>query len=95
MLVLVLIAALPAPAGAQSGGIGGAVADATGAVLPGVTVTLFSGLGEPRDSVTDGAGRFVFAGLPPGAYRLSARLSGFATASVDGIVIATELWKCR
>ena len=90
VIVLVLIALSPAPAEAQSGRIVGGVADATGAVLPGVTVTLFDDLGEPRVSLTDGAGRFVFAGLPPGAYRLSASLSGFATVAVDGIVVATE-----
>ena len=89
LLVLVLIALSPAPAGAQSGRIVGRVADATGAVLPGVAVTLFGGPGEPRVSVTDGAGRFVFAGLRQGAYRLSARLNGFETATVDGIVVAT------
>ena len=89
LLVLVLIALSPAPAGAQSGRIVGRVADATDAVLPGVAVTLFGGLDEPRVSVTDGAGRFVFAGLRQGAYRLSARLSGFETATVDGIVVAT------
>ena len=89
VLVLVLIALSPAPGGAQSGGIAGVVADVTGAVLPGVTVTLHGGLGAPRVSLTDGAGRFVFPGLPPGAYRLSAELSGFATATVDGIAVAT------
>ena len=87
--VLVLNALSSAPAGAQSGRIVGRVADATGAVLPGVTVTLFGGPGEPRVTVTDGAGRFVFAGLPEGAYRLGVRLSGFETATVDGIVVAT------
>ena len=78
----------PATAGAQSGRIVGVVADTTGAVLPGVTVTLYGGPGEPRISSTDGAGRFVFDGLPPGAYRLGAELSGFTTATVDGIAVA-------
>ena len=84
-----LVALSPAPAGAQSGRIVGVVADTTAAVLPGVTVTLYGGPGEPRVSLTDGAGRFLFAGLPPGAYRLGAELSGFATEIVDGIVVAT------
>ena len=59
-------------------------------MLPGVTVTLYGGSGEPRISLTDGAGRFAFDGLPPGAYRLGAELSGFATATVDGIVVAAR-----
>ena len=88
VLVLVLLAVSSAPAGAQSGRIAGGVADATGAVLPGVTVTLFGGPGEPRVSVTDGAGRYVFAGLPEGDYRLGVRLSGFETVTIDGIVVA-------
>ena len=88
--VLVLIALTSGPAGAQSGRLGGVVADATGAVLTGVTVTLYGGLGEPGVSMTDSAGRFAFAGLPPGAYRLAAELSGYSPASVDDIVIANE-----
>ncbi len=88
--VLVLIAMSPLSAGAQSGRIGGVIADATGSVLPGVTVTLFGGPGEPGVTMTDGTGRFAFESLPPGDYRLAAELSGFAKAAVDDIVITTE-----
>ena len=90
VLVLALIVLSPAPAGAQSGRIVGVVADTTGAVLPGVTVTVYGGSGEPRVSLADGARRFAFAGLPPGEYRLIAELSGFAAATVEGIVVATR-----
>ena len=87
VLALVRIAFSFAPAAAQSGRIAGDVPDAAGAVLPGVTVTLFGGPGEPRVSVTDGAGRFVFAG--PAAGRLPAwrRLERFR----DG----HRRWHCR
>ena len=87
--VLVLIAVSSLSAGAQSGRIAGVIADATGSVLPGVTVTLSGGPGETGVAMTDGAGRYAFDGLPPENYRLAAELSGYSKASVDDIVVTS------
>jgi TonB family protein len=74
-----------APAGSQaSGSISGVMSDPSGAVLPGVDVTLTetaSGLVSSR--VSDGAGSFTFPGLQPGRYGLVAALPGFATLRVE------------
>ena len=43
---------------AQSGRIAGMVVDETGAVLPGVKVTLSGGPDTPREVQTDAGGRF-------------------------------------
>ena len=46
-------------------------------VLAGVRVTIDGG-GVHESSKTDGAGRHIFAGLPPGEYKLDASLEGYA-----------------
>jgi hypothetical protein len=57
----------------------GTVTDATGGVLPGVTITILAPeTNVSRQTVTDAAGRFLVAALPPGAYAITAELSGFA-----------------
>ncbi|HEX5474129.1 MAG TPA: M56 family metallopeptidase [Vicinamibacterales bacterium] len=65
---------------AQQGGPGflaGTVYDPTGAVLPGVTLTLHDANGAERTATTDGAGHFEFAGVAAGRYRLTTALAGF------------------
>ena len=86
---LVAIVAPPAAA-AQSGQVTGIVADATGGVLPGATVTLSGGPEGPRQAQTDAEGRFTFIGLSPGDYVLTVFLSGFGEATVSGIAIAAN-----
>ncbi|MCY3846694.1 MAG: TonB-dependent receptor [Acidobacteria bacterium] len=56
----------------------GVVSDELGGVLPGVTITAESAGGDlTRETVSDGAGRYAIAGLPPGAYEVEAALAGF------------------
>ncbi len=81
--ILFVLLACVSPAAAQTqittGVIQGAVADATGASLPGVTVearNLDTNVG--RTLVTEADGRFVFLQLPPGNYRVTFSLQGFA-----------------
>ena len=72
--VVVAISVLVALIGAQStrGQLAGTVKDVSGAVLPGVTITL-SGT-ERRTAVTNDRGEFTFTNLLPGAYELRAEL---------------------
>ena len=56
----------------------GTVTDETGAVLPGVEVTLKSADGKIRITTTDNQGRYVFVAVPPGSnYRLRFSQPGF------------------
>src|SRR3989475_2896381 len=58
--------------------VGGIVADATGALIPGVTVTATNtATGIVSTVLTNEAGAYQFASLQPGAYKISAELSGF------------------
>jgi outer membrane receptor for ferrienterochelin and colicin len=76
---------------AQTGTINGAITDSTGAVLPGVTVTITSqDRGFARDTVTDENGRYVFPAVPIGMYRITATLQGFQTASASDNLVEVE-----
>jgi hypothetical protein len=80
MVCVTLQLAATAHAQLVTGTIIGTVTDESGAVLPGVTATIESPAlpGGPQSVVTDGQGRYRFAGLPPGSYRLRLVLSGFS-----------------
>jgi hypothetical protein len=72
-----------------SGTIQGVVKDTTDAVLPGVDVTVKeTETGRERTAVTDENGNFRVVSLPPGAYEVTAALSGFKTSVQTGITLA-------
>jgi hypothetical protein len=82
---------LSAPAaGAQTitGTITGIVKDASGGVLPGVTIAMTQLETNRRETaVSDAEGRYTSAPLPLGTYRVEASLSGFKSALQSGIVL--------
>ena len=82
----------PALAVAQTaaGSIAGTVKDATGAILPGVTVEASSEvlIEKVRTAVSDGSGRFQLVDLRPGAYVVTFALPGFNALRRDGITLA-------
>ncbi len=94
MLLVTTLVTVAAPAfaqPAQTGTISGEVKDSTGAVLPGVTVTITSqDRGFARDTVSDGNGRYVFPAVPIGLYRVTATLQGFQTASSSDNLVEVE-----
>src|SRR5258708_15756697 len=65
----------------QTSTLTGTVKDGTGAILPGVTVTVASPsqVGGVQTSVTDSQGIFRFPALHPGVYQMEAALSAFRT----------------
>src|SRR3989441_11636338 len=66
----------------------GAVKDQTGAVLPGVEVTMTqTETGLKRTTVTDETGSYSLPSLPVGPYRLEASLPGFRLYAQTGIVL--------
>ena len=68
--------------------ISGTVRDQTGAVLPGVEVTVTqTETGVMRTAVTNETGSYVLSNLPIGPYRLEAGLPGFRTFIQTGIVL--------
>ncbi len=66
--------------------VSGAIADPSGAVVPGVSVTIFSqGTGLKRIVLTGTAGEFRFAGLPIGNYSLRLEKPGFQSQVREGV----------
>lgn len=80
--LLALVLATPWSAAAQQGTaeIRGRVADAQGAVLPGVTVTVRNqATGMYRETIANEDGSYFVSGVVPGPYEVTAALSGFKT----------------
>ena len=75
-------------ASAQSGAsISGVVKDASGAVLPGVTVEASSPalIEKVRSAVSDGTGQYRITELLPGTYTVTFTLTGFSTVKREGL----------
>jgi hypothetical protein len=91
VLAILGILAIAAPVSAQSvsattGSINGRVSDSTGAVLPGVTVTISSpAMQGTRTAVTSEDGSYRFPAIPPGEYTITYELAGFTTVRREGI----------
>ena len=65
----------------------GRVTDGGGAGLDGVTVVVTGpGLSEPASAMSDGEGRFLVLGLPPGEYTVHF-FRGSAMAKRDGVPV--------
>ena len=83
------------PATAQGvGAIGGTISDPSGAVLPGVTVTLSNPrgtIGGNQEAISDARGAFQFIRLVPGTYTVKADLAGFRSAAQENVVVNADV----
>lgn len=90
-VVFVIACFLLAPAMSYAqASIAGVVKDASGAVLPGVTVEAASSalIEKVRSVVTDGSGQYKVVDLRPGAYSVTFTLTGFTTFKREGVELA-------
>jgi Carboxypeptidase regulatory-like domain len=87
LLAGVMSLVLPALAAAQAASIAGVVRDASGGVLPGVTVEAASPalIEKVRTVVTDGNGQYRIVDLRPGTYTVTFTLGGFTTVKREGV----------
>src|SRR5215475_949191 len=85
-LAFAVLVLAPAVVYAQAS-IAGVVKDASGAVLPGVTVEVASPalIEKTRSTASDGSGLYQIISLPPGTYSVTFSLQGFSTYKRDGI----------
>ncbi len=94
LFVLLVWVCLVSPAMAQGvGAIGGTVTDASGAVLPGATVTLSSPqgtAGSNQETASNERGAYQFLRLVPGTYIVRAQLQGFRTVEQQNIVVNAD-----
>lgn len=91
-ITVALCGVIVAPASAQvtTGSISGVVADTSGGVMPGVSVSV-SGerlIGGIRTATTDSSGRYSFDRLPPGSYDVKFELAGFRASERKGVAVS-------
>src|SRR5437588_3360096 len=88
LAVLLSIAATPYLFAQSTATVRGTVTDATGAVIPGVTVTAQNqATGLARTTITNSSGNYELPALPIGSYRLEARAKGMQTQTLTGLLL--------
>jgi hypothetical protein len=93
LCVLACCAGVALPAAAQGvGAIGGTIVDQSGAVLPGVTLTLVNAgiIGGNQSAVSDGRGTYQFTRLAPGRYAVRAELQGFRPVERPDVIVNAD-----
>src|SRR5690349_9949747 len=86
ILAVCLTLAIAATAQTVTGTIQGTVTDTSGAVLPGVTITIRgTDTGSVRVVATNEAGIYTAPYLQIGGYAVTAELTGFGNVTRDGI----------
>jgi hypothetical protein len=84
--VLCLLSVHALGQGETTSAIQGQVTDSTGAVVGGATLTITSlDTGSKRSEKTDGAGRFNFPQLKPGAYKIEIESRGFEPQTANNV----------
>ena len=77
--------------GQTLGSMAGEVRDASGAIVPGATISATNtGTNAARTSITNDTGAYAFPSLPPGVYSVKAEKSGFKTAIRNSIEIQVQ-----
>src|SRR3989449_3992172 len=90
MLCFVLLSVLPAVAQTQAG-ISGVIHDPSGAVIPGVTITVTNpATNFSRSSVSNEAGVYNFPALQPGRFNIKVELPGFRTITQNDIELQVQ-----
>jgi len=89
---LFMAGAAPALGQSTTGTITGRAVDSSGAILPGVAVSITSPqmIGGSREAVTDSLGTYRFTLVPPGVYQVKFQLASFRALSVDGVVVTAN-----
>src|SRR5216684_9192091 len=91
VLITALFPAFLVAQGSDTALLRGTLTDASGAVVPNVTVTMTNvatGVSEKR--TTDSGGRYLFTDLKPATYRATVEAAGFKTLIRDNIVLRSE-----
>src|SRR5262249_20664503 len=71
--------------------LGGTISDASGALIPGVTITATnSQTGIVNSVVSNESGAYQFASLQTGTYKVSAELPGFRTQTYGDVALGVS-----
>ena len=88
LLAFAITSCLPALSGqelsATQGGLGGAITDKSGAVIPAAQVRVV-GSADQRVATADSGGRFTIVGLTPGQYTVTVEAKGFKSTQAKNV----------
>lgn len=84
---ILLLGSMVAAQSPTTGQISGVVKDPSGAVISEATLTLTNSAGVQRQTTSDESGRYAFAVLPPGTYRVEAEKGGFSKTTAEGVTV--------
>jgi Carboxypeptidase regulatory-like domain len=91
LLSLATFLVFPAVLSAQQATVNGRVIDASGAAMPGATVTAVNAETGIRNAVTTGPeGLYAIPLLPPGRYTITVEMSGFRSQTKSGITLDVQ-----
>ena len=79
----------PKPRRAGEAQVRGVVTDASGAVLPGATVTVTNAAGAAQSMISNGQGQYV-VNVAPGSYTLSVAEKGFKDFKTEGLTLTAD-----
>lgn len=88
MITLISVGTIFAQTQSSSADLAGTVVDQSGAVIPGVTVTIRDPhTNITKSTTTNESGEYKFIGLPPGDYDITAEAKTFKKSSIKGVVL--------
>jgi len=87
-IIAVLAVSVPLLAQSVRGTMSGSVQDQSGAIVPGVSVTIKNtATGEEFTTVSNEGGAYIFPSIALGTYNLATQLTGFKKVEVQGVVV--------
>lgn len=88
LAIILLLSFLSVTAQSGKSSVGGTVTDQTGAVIPGATIVVTKiGTGQTFETISNEDGSFLIQGLDPSVYKIEIKASGFASTSVDNVLV--------
>jgi len=72
----------------QNAVVSGRVSDTSGGVIPNVSIELNNRATQVKSpTLTNAEGIFVFPSVPPGAYEVNARITGFTASHIEAVTV--------
>src|SRR5689334_17746286 len=86
--IILAVSIVAAPVFAQNGTLRGQVTDESGAVVPGVRITLTGPGGLSKRTASGNDGSYSFSSLAPGAYNIQASAPGLSLKQPADVSVA-------
>src|SRR5215831_268533 len=91
LVAILLLSPLLSRAQIVNASLYGSVTDPSGAAIPGATITATNvATGVGIKTVTDAAGSYLFASLPPATYSITVEKAGFKTTRISDVTILVD-----